>query len=254
MYRLVGLLCYFATVAARAQLIPQPANMNAEDLAHGKRVFQAQCSPCHGIDGTGGSGANLAVPTLKHAANDAALFDVIQGGIAGTGMPYSFLGDREIWLLVAYVRSLGRAAVENLPGDAAKGRALFNSQGCPACHMLNGIGGVVGPDLSEVGARRSSQRLRQCLVDPGSALPDGFLMVRAVRNDGSVVEGMRVNEDSFSIQLRDTVNRFYSLRKQQMQTLDYEKGATPMPGYRDKLSATELDNLVAYLASLRGKQ
>jgi putative heme-binding domain-containing protein len=120
--------------------------------------------------------------------------------------------------------------------------------------MVNGAGGVVGPDLSEVGARRSSQRLRQCLLDPGSAVPNGFVMVRAVRSDGSVVEGMRVNEDSFSIQLRDTANRFYSLRKLQLQTLDYEKGATPMPGYRDKLSATDLDNLVAYLAGLRGKR
>ena len=253
MYRLVGLLCLFATVSARAQLIPQPANVTAEDLAHGKQVFQAQCSPCHGIDGTGGSGANLALPTLKHAANDSALFGVIQGGIGGTGMPYSFLGDHESWLLVAYVRSLGRAAVEKLPGDAAKGGLLFSSQGCSACHMVDGVGGVIGPDLSEVGARRSSQLLRQCLLDPGSALPNGFVMVRAARSDGSVVEGMRVNEDSFSIQLRDTANRFYSLRKQQLQKLDYEKGATPMPGYRDKLSATELNNLVAYLAGLRGK-
>jgi putative heme-binding domain-containing protein len=254
MHRLAGLLCFFSLFALYAQMVPQPANLGPEDLAHGKQVFKAQCSPCHGVDGTGGTGANLAVPTLKHAANDAALFDVIEGGIAGTGMPYSFLGDHEIWLLVAYVRSLGRAAVENLPGDAAKGGMLFNSQGCSACHMVNGVGGVVGPDLTEVGARRSSQLLRQCLMDPGSALPNGFVMVRAVRNDGSVVEGMRVNEDSFSIQLRDTANRFYSLRKQQLQTLAYEKGATPMPGYRDKLSAAELDNLVAYLASLRGQQ
>jgi putative heme-binding domain-containing protein len=246
MIRLLCLLCFIATFAS--------ANLTPQDLAHGKQIFQAQCSPCHGIDGTGGTGANLAVPTLKHAANDAALFDVIQGGITGTGMPYSFLGDHEIWLLVAYVRSLGRTAVENLPGDPAKGNMLFTSQGCPACHMVNGVGGVMGPDLSEVGARRSSQRLRQCLLDPSSALPNGFVMVRAVRNDGTVLEGLRINEDSFSIQLRDTANHFYSLRKRQLQTLVYQKDATPMPSYRDKLSASELDNLVAYLAGLRGKQ
>ena len=119
--------------------------------------------------------------------------------------------------------------------------------------MLNGAGGSLGPELDEVGARRSSQRLRQCLLNPGSALPDGFVMVRAVLNDGSVLEGIRVNEDSFTIQLRDLADRFHSLRKQQVRTLEYKTDATPMPNFRDKLSPIELDNMVAYLATLRGK-
>ena len=118
--------------------------------------------------------------------------------------------------------------------------------------MVNGAGGSLGPELDEVGARRSSERLRQCLLEPGSALPDGFVMVRAVRGDGSVLEGIRVNEDSFTIQVRDLANRFHSLRKQQLQTLEYKSEATPMPSYRDKLSPLEIDHLVAYLASLRG--
>jgi cytochrome c oxidase cbb3-type subunit III len=162
--------------------------------------------------------------------------------------------DREVWLVVAHVRSLGSVAIEKLPGDPAQGKAVFAAQGCGGCHIVNHVGGNLGPELTEVGARRSAERLRQCLLAPGKAIPDGFVMVHAVQRDGSPLEGIRVNEDSFTIQLRDLENRFHLLRKQQLQAVEYKPEATPMPSYRDKLSGEELDNLVAYLASLRGQQ
>jgi len=259
MPRLIGSVSFLCLISAQAQSPatppPRPTNLTLQDLARGKQLFEAQCAPCHGMQGTGGKGANLARPTLKHAADDAGLFAVIQNGIENTGMPGAWqMTDREVWLVVAHVRSLGRVAMENLPGNPARGKALFAARGCGGCHIVDGVGGNLGPELTEVGARRSSPRLRQCLLEPGKALPDGFVMVRAVQHDGSVLEGIRVNEDSFTIQLRDLANRFHSLRKQQLQTLEYKPEATPMPSYRDKLSGAELDDLVAYLASLRGQR
>jgi cytochrome c oxidase cbb3-type subunit III len=259
MARLIGSISLLCLLSAQAQTPaaqpPQPSNLTPQDLARGKQLFEAQCAPCHGMQGTGGKGANLARPTLKHAADDAGLFAVIQKGIENTGMPRAWqMTDREVWLVVAHVRSLGRVAVENLPGNPAQGKVLFAAHGCATCHIVDGVGGNLGPELTEVGARRSSQRLRQCLLEPGKALPDGFVMVRAVQSNGSALEGIRVNEDSFTLQLRDLANRFHSLRKQPLQTIEYKPEATPMPSYRDKLSATELDDLVAYLASLRGQR
>jgi len=233
---------------------PQPTKLTSQDLARGKQLFEAQCAPCHGILGTGGKGANLALPTLKHAADDAALFSVIRHGIENTGMPETWqMTDREIWLVVSHVRALGRVAAETLPGDPIKGKLLFETQGCSTCHMVNGAGGSLGPNLDEVGARRSASHLRQCLLAPNSALPAGFMMIHAIRGDGSTLEGIRVNEDSFTIQLRDLSGHFHSLRKQQLQKLDYQSGTTPMPSYRNKLSSLEVDDLIAYLAGLRGK-
>ena len=256
MARLIGSISLLCLLSARAQtLATQPTNPTPQDLARGKQLFEAQCAPCHGIQGTGGKGANLARPTLKHAADDAGLFAVIQNGIENTGMPGAWqMTDRELWLVVTHVRSLGRVAVENLPGNPAQGKVLFAAQGCGGCHIVDGVGGNLGPELTEVGARRSAERLRQCLLAPGNAIPDGFVMVRTVQHDGSVLEGIRVNEDSFTIQVRDLANRFHSFRKQQLQTLEYKTEATPMPSYRDKLSGEQLDNLVAYLASLRGQR
>src|SRR5437764_11919551 len=121
-FRLSGtlwLLCASALSAQRPTTIPspQPATLSPQDVARGKQLFEAQCAPCHGITGTGGPGANLARPTLKHAADDTALF-------ASTGMPGAWqMTDREVWLVVAHVRSLGRVAVEKLAGDPVKGQS-----------------------------------------------------------------------------------------------------------------------------------
>jgi cytochrome c oxidase cbb3-type subunit 3 len=257
-WRTASLFCVVLAAQAQSPVSTppaQPKNLTSSDLARGKQLFEAQCAVCHGIKGTGGRGANLAQPTLKHAADDAALFGVIQNGIDNTGMPGAWqMTIREIWLVVAHLRSLGRVPVERLPGNPLRGKALFAEQGCVGCHIVDGLGGNLGPELSEVGARRSAGRLRQCVLEPSKALPDGFTVLRAVASDGSVIEGMRVNEDSFTIQVRDYAGHFHSLRKFTLQGLTYEKEATPMPDYRDKLSAEDVDDVVAYLATLRGRQ
>ena len=167
-------------VGAQGPKAAQPTNLTAEDLARGRQLFEGQCAVCHGMQGTGGKGANLAQPNLKHAADEDSLFSVIREGIQNTGMPGTWqMTDREVWLVLAYVRSLGRVAVEKLPGNPGHGRAVFEAQGCASCHIVNGIGGNLGPELTEVGARRSATRLRQSLLEPGKAVPDGFVVVRA---------------------------------------------------------------------------
>src|SRR5260370_35856601 len=91
MARLIGSIWFLCLLAVQAQTpptqSPQPANLTPQDLARGKQLFEAQCAPCHGIQGTGGKGANLARPTLKHAAEAAALFAQVQDGIESTSMP-----------------------------------------------------------------------------------------------------------------------------------------------------------------------
>ena len=244
MLRLIAFAWFSCLLAIQAQTprgqTSRPTRLTPEDLARGKQIFEAQCALCHGMKGTGGKGANLVGTPLKHAADDAALFAIIQDGIESTEMPGAWqLTDRETWLVLAHVRSLGRVGIEKLPGDPVHGKVVFTSQGCAACHIVSGVGGNVGPELTEVGQRRSADRLRQCLLQPEKALPDGFVMVRAVPLGGSAIEGIRVNEDSFTVQLRDVQGRFHSFQKQQLQALEYEREATPMPSYRNKLSAGE---------------
>jgi putative heme-binding domain-containing protein len=186
--------------------------------------------------------------------------DLIKEGVPGTEMPATWqMDEREIRQVASYVRSLGRAEVAPLPGDPAKGKALYARGDCSKCHAVRGQGGVLGPDLTDVGARRGAGHLRQILLEPGSSkLVDSngyyaFLNVQVATRDGRVVQGIRVNEDSFSIQLRDSDNRLHSFEKRELAETKREPASSVMPSYAKTLSGTEIDDLVAYLFGLRGE-
>jgi putative heme-binding domain-containing protein len=226
-----------------------------EDLAQGKRLFVGHCAICHGIEGTGGRGPSLNQPVLRRVANDFQLFLLIRQGIDGSEMPGAWqMSERESKQVAGYVRSIGRTPVVKLPGDPVRGQAIYDSKGCAACHIVRGQGASLGPDLSDAGARRSPGYLSEALLDPGAATPESFLVVSAITRDGNRIRGVRVSEDTFTIQLRDTSNRFHSLRKADLAELKKEFGVSTMPSYRDSLNASELEALIAYLAGLRGEQ
>ena len=171
--------------------------------------------------------------------------------LPGTEMPAIwYLSDAERWRVVGYVRSLGKIAPEKVPGDPAKGRALYVARGCAVCHVVAGEGGIQGPELTEVGARRAAAHLRESLLEPAAAVPDGFLLVRARLPEGREVAGLRLNEDPFSVQIRDLQDRPHSFRKDALLALIREPGRTTMPSYRGLLTDAELQDLVAYLAGL----
>jgi cytochrome c oxidase cbb3-type subunit III len=226
------------------------------DLEDGQRLFMGQCARCHGPKGEGGRGAVLAQPKLRHAPDDEALFHVIQEGIKGTEMPAGYAVDTlETWQLAAYVRSLGRMAPETVPGDAKRGEELYQGKGhCSQCHIIGGQGGSLGPELTEIGSRRSAAHLRSAVLDPASTLPEGFLELRLTTKDGRHITGVRLNEDTFSIQLMDLNSAIHSFFKDDLSELQRETGKSPMPSFRGALSPTETDDLVAYLVSLRGNQ
>jgi putative heme-binding domain-containing protein len=238
---------------------PDPVRTGG-DLAWGQRLFESQCARCHGLKGTGGTGPSLNRARLRRAADDQGLFALIKEGVPGTEMPETWqMDDREIRQVARYVRSLGRVEATPLPGDPAKGKALYAKGDCSRCHAVRGQGGVLGPDLTNVGARRGAAHLRRILLDPGSSkVLDSygylaFLNVQVATRDGRVVQGVRVIEDSFTIELRDADNRLHSFEKSELAQTKREPEASVMPAYAKLLSGSEIDDLVAYLAGLRGE-
>jgi len=224
------------------------------DLLRGEKLFQVHCSLCHGPKGEGARGPMLTRAKLSRAPDDGALLKILEDGIRGTEMPgANALSDRELRQTAAYVRSLGKVALKPVPGDVVRGAEIYRGKaGCAGCHSVRGDGGVAGPDLSSIGESRSAAFLRESIVNPGAAVPEGYLLVTVVPNSGPRVTGMRVNEDSFSIQLRDAAGRSYSFWKKDLAEIERERGKSPMPSYRGQLADAELTDLVAYLASLKG--
>ena len=204
-------LVFSVALSAMAQVDPEyvipKTNPYATpaDLKNGQQLFMGQCARCHGPKGEGGLGAVLAQPRLRRAPDDESLFMVIRDGIKGSEMPAGYAVDtRETWQLAAYVRSLGRLPPEKVPGDPKRGQDLYRTKGrCAQCHIVGGQGGSLGPELTEIGSRRSAAHLRAALLDPESRLPQGFLQVRLVTKEGARITGLRLNEDIFSIQVRD---------------------------------------------------
>ena len=252
-------------VAAPSPLLP--AAPTPEELATGRRLFSAHCAICHGPGGEGSKGPTLARPVLPRASTDAALVKIISGGIGGTEMPRSRLEPAEIRLVAAHVRALGRLPVEKVPGDPLRGGRLYAEKGsCATCHSLGGHGGAIGPDLSVIGRQRSAAYLRRALIDPGAevpqsfsafrgetGIPENFLFVRVVPRRGDAVAGVRVNEDAFSIQVRDLAGGLHSFFKSDLAELHKDWGFSPMPSYAAAFTKDELDDLVAFLTSLQGK-
>jgi cytochrome c oxidase cbb3-type subunit 3 len=259
----LGVLLFVVLMAVPGRAAGQSAP--PADVSHGKKLFEGMCARCHGIEGTGDEGPSLNRPSLTRASDDSSLRAVIRDGIPDRGMPrVRRLVDNELDQLVAYVRSLGRTdATVRLPGNAERGSALYTTLGCASCHIVRGQGGSFGPDLTEIGASRGSAYLRQSLLGPAETLPRGsspipgrgfveFLPVRVVTADGREVRGVRINEDPFTIQLRDMSNRFHSFRKTDTKEIDKEFGKSLMPSFRGKLTDAEVDDLVAHLSNLRG--
>jgi putative heme-binding domain-containing protein len=240
-----------ATAAARSGQDPIAA-LTADDLAHGKRLYVGQCALCHGIEGVGGRGPALNQPALRRAKDNFALYNVIKNGVAGTEMPGAWqMTEREVWRVAGYIKSLNIVGDAKLTGDAGRGRELYRAKGCAVCHIVRGEGGASGPELTGIGARRSAAYLREALIEPAASAPEGFLVVSVITRAGRNLRGVRVNEDSFTIQLRDDENLFRSFRKNELRSLKKEFGVSTMPSYKT-MTAGELDDLVAYLASLGG--
>jgi putative heme-binding domain-containing protein len=257
-------LCTGAIAVAVGALPARVGAQNNADIDGGRRLFQGMCVECHGAGGAGGDAPSLNRPRLNHAPDDTALANVIANGIPNTAMPrIRRFTESELKQLVAYVRSVGTLAQDRVPGDPKKGAAIYKSLACSSCHIVAGEGGTLGPDLTDIGALRGAAYLREAVVDPGSALPKGtlsvlargyaeYLPVRIVTRQGREVRGIRVDEDAFTIQVRDTAGRFYSLRKSDLEVLEKQVGKSLMPSFASRMAAPELTDLVAYLVSLRG--
>ena len=243
---------YAFLVAASASVVSaQPPRRVAasSELEAGKRLFDAQCAWCHGNDGDGGTGPNLH-GRLVHATDLKSIVDIVTNGIPGAEMP-SFrvpLTEQNIRRVAAYVQSWSRSSTP-AAGNAARGKTVYEANGCASCHTIEGRGGVLGPELTHIGGRRGPVYLRESIVKPEAAHPGDYIVVRAVTRAGEV-RGIRLNEDAFWIHIRDA-GGIHTLQKSELTSLERQLDASLMPSYASRISASDLDDLVAYLSTLR---
>ena len=251
MNRLLALLLACSPCWAQNPLAKDPTAIEA-----GRGIFRIYCAPCHGLKADGGRGPDLTLGVFAAGETDQDLYRVIMNGVAGSEMPgYSEnMGADNSWRLVSYIRSLARREIINT-GNATSGETLFwGKGGCGGCHQVGNRGGTMGPDLTMAGRRRSAVYLRDSIVAVDKDLTPGFLTVIVETKDGRKITGVQRGFDTFSAQLVNNKGEYFSFYKEQVKSIKREARSL-MPGtYSNLLTSSEIDDLVAYMITLRGKQ
>ena len=244
---LVGLL-----QPAQAPDTSHPGEYAPADIAYGAGLYDAQCTTCHGAGGDGVGGVNLRSGRFRNATTDQDLTRVITTGIQGTAMPAFRLDSAEVAGIIAYLRNMNSVDRGSLvPGDARRGRDIYARENCARCHRVEASGSRVAPDLSDVGAVRSAASLTRSLADPTSQMFPINRPVRIVTRDGTVINGRRLNEDTYTVQLIDDRERLVSFVKSDLREMTVQT-ASPMPSYRS-LGDGQIADLVAFLLTLKGR-
>jgi cytochrome c oxidase cbb3-type subunit III len=243
---LMGMVC-----AAAAQIAPKnPLGHGPEVAAEGHTIFNQTCTACHGIDGGEGERAPALVGDRRFfRLSESALYDTIKHGIPGTGMPASNIPDDDIWRVVVFIRAMRSSASEvDIPGNVEHGREVFAGKGdCMQCHIINGKGGTIGPDLSNIGAQITLKRLKETLTMDGP-IPAGYQPVKVVTRKGQAIEGIAKNEDDFSIQLLDHENHLHLLDRSELKTVEESKTSLMPHNYDKVLIPEEYNDLLAMLS------
>jgi putative heme-binding domain-containing protein len=231
-----------------------PEDYARADIEYGARLYAEQCDRCHGANGNGVSGVDLRSGKFRHAQTDNQLRTVITNGFPTAGMPPFRLDAADLMGLIAYLRNMNTIDRGSLKqGDAARGKVVFDGKGaCQSCHRVGGQGSRSAPDLSDIGSIRGAGTLERSLIDPNGQMMPINRPVHIVTKTGETIDGRRLNEDTYTVQVTDGEGRLISLAKRDLREF---KVATksPMPSYKGELTSDELADLVAYLLSLKGQ-
>jgi putative heme-binding domain-containing protein len=243
----VGVL-WLAAGALQAQ-----HSYSAADVEDGARLYQANCSGCHGPEGDLVSGVNFAHGQFLSVKSDEDLQRVILKGIPGTPMPAANFPEFMSFPVVAYLRSMSTPGQSTLPpGDSARGKLVFEGKGeCLNCHRVGVRGSRLGPDLTDIGGLRRGVQLERALLDAAKAPPPEYRSVRVVTKDGREYQGRLLNLDTFTVQMLDSGERLRSFLKTDLREYSMIT-KSGMPSYKDKLNTQELADLVSYMAALKG--
>ena len=258
MIDLAVMVVVVATVGSMAVAAQQAAQLHDSqypdvDIAHGASLYTARCSVCHGAQGDGIGGVNLRSGKYRNAITDRDLAGFIRAGSQAAGMPAFALDDADMAGIIAYLRNMNSFDAATVKtGNVARGRAVFEGKGaCTKCHRVGRLGSHVAPNLTDIGSVRSAGSIQRSLLEPTSQMMPINRPVRLVTKDGTVINGRRLNEDTYSIQVMDDRERLHSVRKDDVREFTIVK-TSPMPSYKDTLTSEELSDLLGYLLSLKG--
>jgi putative heme-binding domain-containing protein len=225
---------------------------SAKLIEEGQKAYARACAGCHGAEAEGSDRApQLAGSRRLRARSPEQVRRLIYDGIPSSGMPAFHLPDEELDALTAFVHSLNSAASKTwVPGSSAAGEQFFFGKGdCASCHMVNGRGKPIGPDLSNVANEMTVGELKEALLRPDAHITPGYDLITVRLRDGQSIRGFARGRTNFDIQLQDLDGNFHLLQQSQIAAIQDEKRSLMKPLH---LQPEELQDLIAFLSTLRG--
>ena len=253
---LSGLLCALVVFFGRNMAAQNPQTQSPKAAnPESRQLFESVCAACHGLDGHGGErGPDIATRQQIVQLSDAEILEILRTGKPAAGMPpFGTFGDEKLKGLLEYLRTLqGKGVAVALPGDPHRGKALFfGTAHCSECHMVRGVGGFLGRDLSAYGATISPADVRANILKPGNSLPNRATKFAVVTlRDSQKLTGIIRNEDNFSIQLQSVDGTFHLLNRAEVTQVECESQPIMPADYGTTLKPAELDDLVSYLVTV----
>ncbi len=140
-------------------------------------------------------------------------------------------------------------------GDSERGAKIFRRQelACVVCHVVGDVGGKLGPDLTTVGAYMTPESLLESLLNPSSAIKQGYETVIVKRKGGELVSGTLQRRTDTAVLIRDPGGEIVSVPNGDVEKLDTSPVSLMPPGLTDRLRRDELIDLMRFLTS-RGKK
>ena len=249
--RVTVLVLTFAAGIAQAQHGYTPS-----EIEEGGRQYRLNCITCHGPDGNLVTGIDLGRGKFRRAVTDEDIIQTILNGVPGTGMPAFEMILPRAQVIVAYLRSLAAEPVgisqAAKSGNAARGKTIFEGTGrCSGCHRVRAAGGTMGPDLSEIGLNKRGIEIETSILHPGPGKSLENRPVRVVTRNGQTINGLLLNEDTFTVQITNATGKPVSFQRADLSEFAFLDKSL-MPSYEGKLNPQELADVIAYLVSLKG--
>ncbi len=263
------LIVFAAATGVRAQ-DKNPFANDAKAAKLGEFQFRSNCAFCHGLGARGGGrGPDLTRARKKHGNADADLFRTINEGVPGTAMPQNGatqqgvgMTEQEIWQVISYIRSVQVKTDPQSAGNAQHGKELFfGPAACSTCHMIQGKGGRLGPDLTATGSARSTDYIIESVRNPSRRLAQGiseamkefsqeYETVTVVDSSGQKFQGVVLNEDNFTLQMMDTGEQLHLFEKDKLKSFEKSRESL-MPVYDQKmLPEKALQDILAFLLTV----
>ena len=141
-----------------------------------------------------------------------------------------------------------------LKGDVANGRMVYFSTGtCHKCHVVDGMGREIGPNLTEIGSKLSREAMFESVLYPSAGISHNFELWTVVKTDGTTLNGLLVSNTDAEVSIKGDDALVRAIPKSEVEELVKQKISLMPADLQKTMTTQELADVTEYMQSLKKK-